>query len=99
MNDGEAIIHATKEGVTAKSQPNNMGAGLSYLVDTVLGNRGIVRFHSLSGNLTCETDNRGKRRLRTRNGCGHYPGTLIELELDTRLFVGDEDDDRVDFEW
>ncbi len=99
MNDGEAIIHATKDGVTAKSQPNNMGAGLSYLVDAVLGNHGIVRFHSLGGNLTCEKDNRGKRSLKTRSGCGHYPGTLIELEFDTRLFVGDEDDGRVDFEW
>jgi anti-sigma regulatory factor (Ser/Thr protein kinase) len=99
MPDHEAIIHATKEGITAKSRPNNMGAGLSYLVDTVLGNRGVVRFHSLSGNLTCLCDTKGKRVYHARSGTGVYPGTLIEIEIDTRLFVGDEDDERGELEW
>lgn len=98
MPDENAILHATREGVTAKSQPNNMGAGLSYLVDTVRRNRGIARLHSLAGNLTCLCDTQGELVARARRGTGRYPGTLIEVELDTRLFVGDEDD-RTDFEW
>ncbi|WP_395390914.1 hypothetical protein WBP07_10145 [Novosphingobium sp. BL-8A] len=98
MSDFEAILHATKNGVTAQSQPNNMGAGLSYLVDTVLANGGVVRLHSLTGNLTCRCDNRGRMQQHRGRGSGLYPGTLIEIELDTRLFVGD-DDDRADFEW
>lgn len=99
MSDCDAIVHAMRDGVTAKSKPNNMGAGLSYLVDTVLANQGTVRFHSLTGSLTCQSDRRGSKALSRRSGVGRYPGTLIEMELDTRLFIGDDDDDRVDFEW
>ncbi len=99
MGDTEAIAEAIKDGVTAKSRPNNMGAGLCYLVDTVIANRGVVRFHSLSGNLTCLCDMRGRLSLDRRRATGIYPGTLIEIELDTRLFVGDDDDERADFEW
>jgi hypothetical protein len=99
MSDDAAIIHATKEGTTARSKPNNMGAGLNYLVDVTLANRGAVRFHSLSGNVTCVCGKRGERTYENRRGTGHYPGTLLEIELDTRLFVGDEDDERGDFEW
>lgn len=98
MTDTDAIKLAVQNGVTSQSRPNNMGAGLSYLVDTVVANRGIVRFHSLTGNLTCLCDNRGDLIQQARKGTGLYPGALIEIELDTRLFFGDEDD-RTDFEW
>lgn len=99
LNDRDAILHAIKDGVTSKSRPNNMGAGLSYLVDTVAANAGVVRIHSLSGNVVSECDNRRKMRLRSYGGTGRYPGTLIEIELDTRLFIGDEDEEVTDFEW
>ncbi len=99
MGDAEAIAEAIKDGVTAKSRPNNMGAGLCYLVDTVIANRGTVRLHSLSGNLTCVCDMRGRLKQDRQKTNGIYPGTLIEIELDTRLFVGDDDDERTDFEW
>ncbi|MBD3768369.1 MAG: hypothetical protein IE928_10580 [Gammaproteobacteria bacterium] len=98
MPDAQAIIHATKEGVTSKSRPNNMGAGLSYLVDTMIANRGITRFHSRYGNVTCLRDNQGRKRFHQRHGTGMYPGTLVELEFDTRLFIGDEVE-RGDLEW
>lgn len=98
MSDGQAIIHATKEGVTSKSRPNNMGAGLSYLVDTMVANRGVTRFHSRRGNVTCICDKNGDKKFLQRPGSGIYPGTLVELEFDTRLFVGDEID-RIDLEW
>lgn len=99
MSDAEAIAEAIKDGVTARSRPNNMGAGLCYLVDTVIANQGVVRFHSLSGSLTCTCDKRRQLHQERRKAQGIYPGTLIELELDTRFFVGDDDDERADFEW
>lgn len=98
MTDAQAIILATKEGITSKSRPNNMGAGLSYLVDTMVANRGITRFHSRSGNVTCLCDNQGRKKFEQRHGTGIYPGTLVEIEFDTRLFVGD-DVERIDLEW
>ncbi|ANY19220.1 hypothetical protein A6F68_00691 [Tsuneonella dongtanensis] len=99
MSDFEAIEEAVKDGVTAKSRPNNMGAGLSYLVDTVIANRGSVHIQSLSGNLACLCDTRGRLKQQRGRATGVYPGTLIEIGLDTRLFVGDDDDERIDFEW
>lgn len=75
-----------------------MGAGLSYLVDTMVANRGVTRFHSRRGNVTCICDKNGDKKFLQRPGSGIYPGTLVELEFDTRLFVGDEID-RIDLEW
>lgn len=98
MSDSDAIILATREGVTSQSRPNNMGAGLSYLVDTTITNKGVVRLHSRSGNITCVADKVDDRSFQRRGGAGIYPGTLVELELDTRLFEGDEVE-RTDFEW
>lgn len=98
MLDHDAIVLAAKEGVTSKSKKSNMGAGLPYLVDTVLNNRGVVRLHSRSGNVTYSCDHRGDRMTVKRRGTGYYPGTLVEIELDTRLFIGD-DNERGDFEW
>lgn len=97
MSDDAAILLATKEGVTAKSQPNNMGAGLAYLIDRITGSDGKVRIHSLSGNLYCFRDKDGQRKNPNR-GNGSYPGTLVDISLDTRLFVADEEE-RVDVEW
>lgn len=97
MHDDAAILHASMEGVTAQSQPNNMGAGLSFLIDRITGCHGKVRIHSLSGNLYCFRDN-GATVKRRSLGNGSYPGTLIEISLDTRLFVADEEE-RVDIEW
>lgn len=97
MRDDAAILMATEEGVTAKSQPNNMGAGLAYLIDRITGCDGKVRIHSLSGNLYCFRDMNGQRKV-ANQGNGSYPGTLIDISLDTRLFVPDEEE-RIDIEW
>lgn len=97
MHDDAAILMATKEGVTAKSQPNNMGAGLAYLIDRITASDGKVRIHSLSGNLYCFRDKQSQQKLANR-GNGTYPGTLVDISLDTRLFVADEEE-RVDIEW
>jgi anti-sigma regulatory factor (Ser/Thr protein kinase) len=97
MSDGAALELAAQEGITARSRPNNMGAGLNYLIDTVTNNDGIVLIHSLSGSLRSSLE-RGKQVRRASVGRGSYPGTLIDIALDTRLFVGD-DDDRGTVEW
>lgn len=98
MTDEDAIFHATRDGVTARSQKNNMGSGLSYLVDTILAKRGKVRIHSRNGNVTFMCDSKDRPIHIKRRSGGPYPGTLVEIELDTRLFIGDEDE-RGDFEW
>ena len=98
MTDQDAIELATRDGVTSRSKMNNMGVGLSYLVDTILSKRGKVRVHSRNGNVTFLCDNQDNRNHIKRMSQGTYPGTLVEIELDTRLFIGD-DDERGDFEW
>jgi anti-sigma regulatory factor (Ser/Thr protein kinase) len=98
MTDGEAILYASQEGVTAKSRPNNMGLGINYLIDRVTANDGSVQIRSLRGNLYCYRDRKAGqvRTQSTRNGI--YPGTLIDITLDTRLFIGDEEGTR-NLEW
>lgn len=97
MSDGSAILHASKEGVTSKSRPSNMGAGLSYLIDTVTMNSGEVRIYSSGGSLHCARGPDGATR-RSMEGRGSYPGTLVDIALDTRLYVGD-DEERGQVEW
>lgn len=97
MTDSEAIKLAAEEGVTSQSRPNNMGAGLNYLIDCITANEGSVLIHSLSGSLYAKSE-RGRQRRVPSSGRGSYPGTLVDITLDTRLFVGD-DDDRGDVEW
>lgn len=98
MSDGHAILLACKEGVTAKSQPNNMGAGLNYLIDRVTACHGQVQILSLSGIVNCYRGKGDEVIRRPGSGNGTYPGTLVEIKLDTRLFVGDEEE-RVEVEW
>lgn len=98
MRDGAAIHMATQEGITAKSKPNNMGAGLNYLIERITSCHGKVHIVSLTGSLNCfrAKDGAVDRVIQERNGT--YPGTLVEVEIDTRLFVGDEEG-RVEVEW
>jgi hypothetical protein len=98
MPDAAAIAHAAKEGVTSQSTPNNMGAGLNYLIDRITADEGSVVIHSLSGTLNCFSE-RGKQIRRAAGARGRYPGTLVDITIDTRLFTGDEDDYRGDVEW
>ena len=97
MSDPEAIRMAAEEGVTAQSQPNNMGAGLNFLIDCVTSNGGSVLIHSLTGSLSC-TMEKGRQIRRPSQGRGSYPGTLVDITIDTRLFQGD-DDYRGEVEW
>jgi hypothetical protein len=97
MNDAQAIFHAAKEGVTSQSRPNNMGAGLNFLIDCITSNDGTVTVHSRRGHLFCRRY-RGNQERNPRLTKGSYPGTLVEISLDTRMFQGD-DDERGELEW
>lgn len=63
MADHQAIVYATQEGVTAKSRPNNMGAGLSLLIDRVTYGFGDVQIHSFSGSVNCFRDKKGLHKM------------------------------------
>jgi hypothetical protein len=97
MTDAKAICYAAEEGITSQSRPNNMGAGLNYLIDTTVANGGNVTIHSLAGSLNCYRY-KGQQVRRSSMGRGVYPGTLVEIQIDTRLFEGDEDE-RGEVEW
>lgn len=94
MNDGRAILEASKEGVTAQTIPTNRGVGLDFLISNVIANHGKVNIFSLSGGLFCCSN----MRQACDYGQGSYPGTLVDILLPTDRFVGDEDTER-DFEW
>lgn len=99
MSDSQAIKLAAEEGITSKSQPSNMGAGLNYLLDCISLNRGEVILHSQSGFLRCSSE-KGVQTRKAFNRTGRYPGTLVDISIDDRLFVGDEyEDDRGVIEW
>lgn len=82
-HDAAAIALAVQEGVSSKPEGRNRGAGLSYLIDNVVGrNGGWVGIYSNHGELTCVSAKDGmKRNQRVR--VGFYPGTLVSIDLRT----------------
>lgn len=91
MDDGCAIERATEEGVTSKSTPRNQGIGLAYLLDVMCKNQGTTIIQSSNGSYRCDCD-RGRSLIKKNYNKGFYPGTLIDLQFDTRLFSLDEDE-------
>jgi anti-sigma regulatory factor (Ser/Thr protein kinase) len=83
ISDTEAILQAVQEGFTTKSQPGNKGAGLDYLLRTiVLTNGGQVTFYSREG--IVRFDRVGTIiRPYIMNNIGFCPGTTIEINLRT----------------
>jgi hypothetical protein len=75
-----------------------MGAGLNYLIETIVGKGGAVSIYSASGSLYCSRGKGGKVDRLPANGNGAYPGTLVDIQLDERFFVGD-DEERGEVEW
>jgi hypothetical protein len=98
MSDGRAVELATEEGITTKSKQNNLGSGLSFLVDYVTGNYSKVSIYSLSGGVHCFQNNAGRLVRTPWVGTGRYPGTLVNIVLDRNRFQGD-DVEREDLEW
>jgi hypothetical protein len=98
LRDDVAILRASTRGVTTKSNPNNQGVGLDYLITNVTTNGGRVRLYSFSGALICSGDGAGGIRREALIGNGSYPGTLVDILLRTDCFVGDEEE-RENVEW
>jgi anti-sigma regulatory factor (Ser/Thr protein kinase) len=94
LSDSDAIIQAVQEGFTTRSTPGNKGAGLDYLLRTVVvGNggqvtiysqRSIVRFHKV-----------GTQAKPISFQVGYCPGTTIDINLrtDTIEILPDESEE------
>jgi anti-sigma regulatory factor (Ser/Thr protein kinase) len=98
LDDSNALLKATEEGFSTKSNIRNAGAGLDILIHNVaLQNRGILSIYSNCGAIQCNYDNGNiaKTMLQVQ---GYYPGTLIYVELRTDTIIQD-DDDSEEFEW
>lgn len=98
LDDSKALLKATEEGFSTKSNIRNAGAGLDILIHNVaLQNRGTLSIYSNCGAIECSYDNGSivKTMLQVQ---GYYPGTLIYANLRTDTFIQD-DDDCEEFEW
>lgn len=83
LKDYDAIILAVQEGFTTKSDPGNRGAGLDYLLRTVvLGNGGEVTIYSLGSIVKFVNDGTNIRPVVIQNG-GFCPGTTIDINFRT----------------
>jgi hypothetical protein len=98
LGDRQAIIKATEDGFTTKSEPGNRGAGLDYLLRVVVAGHG--------GKVTICSSNAMVRFERIRNQItpitltkvGFCPGTTIDIELRTDTIVSLPDEPE-NLEW
>src|SRR5690606_26789301 len=64
LQDHEAIEMASNEGVTSKTSPRNLGAGLHTLIENVVNdNGGSVYIHSNYGILSCVRGHNGVTKI------------------------------------
>ncbi|HZF94611.1 MAG TPA: ATP-binding protein [Allosphingosinicella sp.] len=98
-SDADALRMAVEDGITARSRPNNRGAGLRILLDYVCDNKGSVVIHSLTARLRARAAVGTAPAIDVRTGAGTYPGTLVNIILPTTDFVGDPVEEAEAFEW
>ncbi|MFC0271144.1 ATP-binding protein [Metabacillus herbersteinensis] len=98
LKDDSALERAIQEGITSRTSPRNLGAGLHTLIKNVVGDiRGSVHIHSNYGILNCTYGNNGiKTESAMKNS--FYPGTFIEFVLRTDN-IPNIDDDEEEFDW
>lgn len=98
IQDSEAILLATEQGFSTKSNPKNRGAGLDTLIYNVVNNlQGNVYIHSNHGILNCTYTSSGTTK-QTQNHSGFYPGTLLEIVFRTDAIENITDSEE-EFEW
>ncbi len=90
MNDVQAILKASWDGVTSQTQPNNQGAGLAVMIDYVVRAGGAMGIYSYGGGLHSRQGHDGRPTREPTAGNGSYPGTIVDVSLNTAAFVGDE---------
>lgn len=99
LNDDEALEKAIVDGFSSQSIPKNRGAGLHTLIQNVVFNyNGEVQIRSFHGILTCSKNNLDHLRVNSILNESVYPGTFIEIILDTESF-GDDFDEEEEFKW
>lgn len=97
ITDHEAIEKACEQGYTTQTTGRNRGAGLDILIkNVVLKNGGTLIIQSRHGMMSCLRQNHQLKKV-PRAVDGFYPGTLIQLHLNTSQFIYDEFSE--DFEW
>jgi hypothetical protein len=83
LTDDQAILQAVKEGFTTKSKPGNQGAGLDYLLRTVVAaNGGEVTFYSC-GSIVRFYRAKDQVKPFLYEKVGFCPGTTIDINLRT----------------
>ncbi|WP_339165347.1 ATP-binding protein [Siminovitchia sp. FSL W7-1587] len=98
LQDHLAIEKASEEGVTSKTSPRNLGAGLHTLIENVVNNnKGAIHIHSNYGIVSCIKGNDGVEKQATLER-GFYPGTFIEVILRTD-FIENITDFEEEFKW
>ena len=97
QNDAQALALAVREGVSSKRNGRNRGAGLSYLIDNVVGRHGgSMALYSSKGKLIASKSS--GRLTKTPSLNPFYPGTLFSIILNKASFVR-ADDAREDLQW
>lgn len=100
LNDSEALNQAIREGVTSKTSPRNLGAGLHTLIKNIVdGTKGSVHIHSGYGILNASG---GKDGIEVDSHLtqGYYPGTFLEVVIDTDVIIEeDKIESQEEFVW
>jgi hypothetical protein len=98
ISDAEAIIEATKQGFSSKGSPKKRGAGLDYLLTTVVGvNGGTVEIWSNFGHVLFARD-RGRVSAYPQAFDAFSVGTTIDITFIVTNIV-DVPDQAEEFEW
>jgi anti-sigma regulatory factor (Ser/Thr protein kinase) len=85
ISDVDAVLKATEEGFTTKTNVRNRGAGLPTLIKYVtLRNKGSVQIATGKAELAATYDVGTK--IRARAASSIYPGTLVKVILKTDTF-------------
>lgn len=97
ITDAEALVLAITEGYTTQTTPRNLGAGLHTLISNVVkDNNGSVYIHSGYGILEVTPEG----GTRTRTSKGYYPGTFLDVNLDTKQIQNeDQINQEEEFAW
>jgi hypothetical protein len=96
-SDYDALLLATKAGFTSKSTAGNMGAGLNYLIETVVQqNHGFVQIYSGLGRISFNYDESSPRGGTTLS---LYPGTLVSMMLPKENLPEPDDEGSEEVSW
>ena len=98
LDDNRAILKSTEEGFTTKTTPGYAGAGLDYLINTVVVvNGGRVHIYSLFGHVSFSRVS-GTVRPNWSRTTGYCPGTTVDIVLRTDT-IERLDDGTEELEW